>query len=286
MAQEIKIGIVILNFNHYNYTIKCVESILKQQGVKTEIVIVDNSSIGNDVDYLNASFENYNHITIIELSQNIGFSRGNNIGIEYLLKKGYRYILVLNNDTLFTAKNILVTAIEKDESSVGLINLRCSHADGSVHYPSLHVRYNVFLCMGKGFLDQIINSIKILIPIPAENNKQQKATELLNNKKYKDVMGCAFILTPAFFEFYNKLYPKTFLFCEEFATAILLEKAGLKSVNAENDYVIHFGGKSTDTGNIRKKLMVKQLWFKSLFKVFPLVFMSYNMINKKMEEER
>ena len=61
-----------------------------------EIIVVGyNDSEASEVSHLRALVG----ITLLEQSQNLGFTGGNNVGIKYAIKKGADAIMLLNNDT-------------------------------------------------------------------------------------------------------------------------------------------------------------------------------------------
>lgn len=114
-----KIYIIILNWNGYSDTIRCVASLLQQSYKNFEILIVDNGSTDGSEAMLKKSFPN---ITLLQTGKNLGFAGGNNVGIGYALKEKARYVLILNNDTLCD-KNLLQTLLEAAQSSskVGIV---------------------------------------------------------------------------------------------------------------------------------------------------------------------
>lgn len=92
------ICIVILNWNGIDDTIECVESLLASSFKAIKIVIVDNGSAENQAERLSKRFPD---VKVIANRENLGYSKGNNIGIEYALsQKNCEYIFVLNNDTI------------------------------------------------------------------------------------------------------------------------------------------------------------------------------------------
>ena len=56
---------------------------------------------------------------ILELKQNLGFGGGNNRGIHLALERGFKYILLLNNDTIVTP-DTLGALVSRAESDPGL----------------------------------------------------------------------------------------------------------------------------------------------------------------------
>jgi GT2 family glycosyltransferase len=92
------IYIVLLNYNSYNDTIECVESLKKIEYKNYKIIIVDNKST-NDSERILSETVGMN-CKVIQSGFNGGFASGNNIGIEYAIKNNAQYVLLLNNDTL------------------------------------------------------------------------------------------------------------------------------------------------------------------------------------------
>jgi GT2 family glycosyltransferase len=91
------IYIILINYNGYRDTIECIQSLSKINYKNFKIIIVDNASTNNSLDYLNEYIEN---CIIIQSKENLGFAGGNNLGIEYAIKNGAEYVLLLNNDTI------------------------------------------------------------------------------------------------------------------------------------------------------------------------------------------
>jgi O-antigen/teichoic acid export membrane protein/GT2 family glycosyltransferase len=87
------LSIIIVNYKSQDYLMKCLCSIRKYlKDVGHEIIVVDNASGKGCLDLIK---EEFSEIIFLENSENIGFSRANNQGIE--VSSG-EYILLLNND--------------------------------------------------------------------------------------------------------------------------------------------------------------------------------------------
>jgi len=90
------LSIIILSWNTKEILKKCLESIAKNnQGVKIELIIVDNGSTDGSQQYLK-TLKNKN-LKLILNKENKGFAGGNNQGISKAVGK---YILLLNSDTI------------------------------------------------------------------------------------------------------------------------------------------------------------------------------------------
>ena len=86
------ISVVILNWNGGTYIRDCLDSIFDQDYSTLEIIVVDNASTDGSQEIVRRE---YRDVTLICNQKNLGFGRGNNIGIR---RARGDYILVLNND--------------------------------------------------------------------------------------------------------------------------------------------------------------------------------------------
>ena len=105
-----KIFVVVLNFNGAATLPACLTSILQSDYPNFEIVVVDNDS--KDESFEQAK-TNFSRLHFIKNSSNIGFSKGNNIGIRFALEKFADHVFVLNNDAILkktTLSSLLDTA--------------------------------------------------------------------------------------------------------------------------------------------------------------------------------
>jgi GT2 family glycosyltransferase len=112
-----KVTILLLNYNRYNDTIECIDSLNKCTYQNYEIMIVDNCSTDESFESL---VSKYSTIEIIRTEQNEGYTGGINWGLKYILeKKKTEYILILNNDTLVETGFLepLVNALENNEQA-------------------------------------------------------------------------------------------------------------------------------------------------------------------------
>lgn len=86
------VSIIILQYNGINLVDRCLKSLKKTRYKNYEIIIVDNKSTDNSVEFIK---KNYPEIKLIENEKNYGFAEGNNIGAKYA---NGEYIVFLNND--------------------------------------------------------------------------------------------------------------------------------------------------------------------------------------------
>jgi len=67
-----------------------------------DLYLVDNGSSDGTSDFIKEFQKKYDNIKLIQNPENLGYSKGNNIGLKEVLKGDYQYIGLLNNDVLFT----------------------------------------------------------------------------------------------------------------------------------------------------------------------------------------
>lgn len=111
-----RISFVILHYNTFEDTVKCVESILKLTHQSTEdisIIVVDNGSPNGTGDLLKKKYGNTEKIDVLLLKKNMGFASGNNVGFVFANKNYHPDFIVLsNNDIVISQKNFIDKMIE------------------------------------------------------------------------------------------------------------------------------------------------------------------------------
>ncbi len=118
-------SIIIVNYNTFDLTSKCIKSIYKHENQNNyEIILVDNASTECEA----IKFKNiFPDITLIESNTNLGFAGGNNLGIKQA--KG-KYILLLNSDTQLINNAVTIAKDILDH------NLNIGVLSGQLQYPS------------------------------------------------------------------------------------------------------------------------------------------------------
>lgn len=108
------VSVVVLNYNGRSILKECLDSILSQNYPNFEVLLVDNGSKDNSLEFVRESYQD-TRLKIIENGANLGVSEGHNAGIRKA--KGI-YILFLDNDTWIEEKCIenLVTTLESDQT--------------------------------------------------------------------------------------------------------------------------------------------------------------------------
>ncbi len=133
MAKELKVSIIILNYNGHEDTLECLKSLkgLLTDNCRVEVVVVDNGSTDSSPESLSNFQLSTSNFQLIKNKKNLGFSGGNNVGIKYALKNKADYLLLLNNDTLVD-KSLLLQLIKAAENyeKAGILSPKIYFAPG------------------------------------------------------------------------------------------------------------------------------------------------------------
>ena len=122
-----KVAIITLTYNKLDKATKPYIDSLYQHTDENlfDLVIVDNASSDGTKEFLDEIKDTHKNITVIKNNENLGYSKGNNIGINFVLDKEYEYIALLNNDILLTPNWLedTIKGFEIDEQ-LGLLSPR------------------------------------------------------------------------------------------------------------------------------------------------------------------
>lgn len=88
--------VIAINYNTADHTVEMVRSLRQADYENLHILVVDNCSQPEDYQKLvDAGLQ----AALIRSEQNLGFSGGNNIGLQVAAEQGAEYVMLLNNDT-------------------------------------------------------------------------------------------------------------------------------------------------------------------------------------------
>ncbi|MDQ6873021.1 MAG: glycosyltransferase family 2 protein [Gemmatimonadota bacterium] len=95
-----RIGVIVLNWNGADDTLACLESLRLAKPTAERVVVVDNASADDSVARIRDwSQRNAMRVDIVVAPENLGFSGGNNLGLELLARDAaITHFLLLNND--------------------------------------------------------------------------------------------------------------------------------------------------------------------------------------------
>jgi GT2 family glycosyltransferase len=116
----LSVYVIILNWNKFDDTKRCIESLKKISYKNAFLIIVDNASSDDSYNQLSKEFPS---ITLLSSPKNKGYAGGMNIGIEYALSEGADFILLTNNDMTYS-ENFLEPLVDlaNNNSSIGIVS--------------------------------------------------------------------------------------------------------------------------------------------------------------------
>lgn len=219
-------AIVILNYNNYNATEKCVKSIFEtKNGLPLLIIIIDNGSLNDSLQILKKKYKDDPTVIVHGLTDNIGFAKGNNVGIEIANDYGCKYCILTNSDIVFGCETInkLLVDIKTMKETV-IVGPRIMSAEGIVQHSSRlsAIRY--------------IDAIEIGRLVKTKQIDEQKICGVRN---VYSVSGCCLAINIDMFKTMGGFDPETFLYNEENIFSIQASRYNYKIYIDTTVSVIH-----------------------------------------------
>ena len=122
-----KVTVVIVNYQVKYYLAQCLHAVLKAlEGIDGEVVVVDNDSQDDSIEYARSKFP---QVTFIENHENVGFAKANNLAIR---RSQAEYVMLLNPDTIVN-EHLLQDCISLLDSNpeIGATGVRMLNENGT-----------------------------------------------------------------------------------------------------------------------------------------------------------
>ncbi|MGL4992295.1 MAG: glycosyltransferase family 2 protein [Sarcina sp.] len=228
-----RVSVIILNYNNYEDTIECIDSFLKNIEENIfDIVIVDNNSTNESINYLNNKYENNPRVNIIVSKKNDGYANGNNVGVKFALANfNNKYICILNNDTIIQ-NNFLRSLINRmdKEINIGIISpMLCEYYDEKIVQSTGGI-----IDLKRGRIDAINHGKHI--------NEVEKI-----DIECDYVGGACLLVRSNIFTEAGFIPEDYFLFFEETEWCIKVKKLGYKIICDTNNFIVHKGSASINS---------------------------------------
>ena len=265
-----KVYIILLNFNGWEDTIECIESIATSAYKNYQIVVVDNNSVNDSMEQFAAwvkkkkcphifySRDESESISLIEEREkehfsektdpiifiqsdfNNGFPAGNNIGIRYgLLKEDGEYFWILNNDT-----------IVNEDSLKEMVSLGDSDEDFGVVGSKLLFYHN------PEFVQTIGNEKVSWKGIGTGQYDGVKDSEDLNGiVKTKSIIGASLLIKKTVIDKIGLMDESYFMYHEESDWCTRARAAGYKLLVTCKSTLLHKEGASTNRKRVVKSFL-------------------------------
>jgi GT2 family glycosyltransferase len=94
-----RILVIVVTYNGLRWLDRCLGSVAGdgrwEMAMTVDLFVVDNDSADGSADYVQAHFPK---TKLVRSAENLGFSKANNLGMQYALDHGYDYVYLLNQD--------------------------------------------------------------------------------------------------------------------------------------------------------------------------------------------
>lgn len=236
---EQMIGIVILNYENWQDTNRCIKSINRNPPRENfQIILVDNAS-KSVPKYNLEEFINTYHVIFIRNKKNFGYNAGNNVGIKKAQELGCSFILISNNDVLFKKNTIQVLCdFLKSNPEVGIVGPKIFDREGCVQKSNL--------CRKTGMKEKYLVRTRANIIF-----KKEYETYFGFDRNYDEifqvyaVLGCCFMMSKSCADAVTPLDEYPFLYEEELILGIKMEQKNFVTIYNPNAVIEHLHGAST-----------------------------------------
>lgn len=233
------IPVILLNYNSSADCRKCVAFLKRQECVALEIVIVDNCSQEDEYTAVKTLCERES-CTFIPAKENRGYNAGNNIGLRYAAKKGYKYALIANPDMEFPQHDYIATllSVMEEKQDVAVCGSNIIDTYGNRQSPKRHTSY----------------SEELLWPIHGIWRRFLRKQLILDGKnQYCDIlMGSCIFVRMSFIEEIGYFDESVFLYCEEVILGKQVKKLGMKMYYCHDISALHAHHESTKGSFVKR----------------------------------
>lgn len=257
-----KIGIILVNYNGADDTMECIRSIQKSTYNDYEIIVVDNCSTDSSYKCLQ-EYRKTHDFTLLQARFNNGFSAGNNVGIEYALKNGAEYVLLLNNDTVIQ-EDCIERLLEVYNNTQG-----CGAAIGKILYYS---NQNIIWYAGGALSDKTARTEHFGYGQSDDENEKRI-------RKVTFGTGCCLLLSRKIIEHIGLLSEQFFLYEEDAEYSYRITNNGYDIIYVPSARIYHKVSASTGQGSpmcqyytVRNKYIFIQECLKGMNKYYAYTY--------------
>jgi hypothetical protein len=256
MENKLPVSVIIVSFNTKDLTHRALQALYNSNKLPEQIILVDNNSQDGSGEMLRSEFP---EVLLIESKENLGFAKGNNLGIKTFASQPY--IWLLNSDTE-TGKNSLEQLVDYMEN-----HPRVGALGPQMIYPNKELQ-----SVG-GFFPSISNVLYYFLPfvyfLPKSWRKKLKSMAIFpqlipeNGLELDYVTGAAVLLRREVLDQVGLMPENYFMYFEETDMCWRMKKNGWEIKVINTDPVMHVYGGSFKTKYDPRRL---QLFQESLIK--------------------
>lgn len=123
-----KASVIVLSWNGVDYLESCLNAVLSQDYADFEVIVVDNGSTDGSADLV---AERFPQVQLIRNERNLGFARGNNIGLRAATGD---VLVLLNQDTVVHDGWLAALVAALKDPTVGIAGCKLLYPDGTLQH--------------------------------------------------------------------------------------------------------------------------------------------------------
>ncbi len=224
-----ELEIIIVNYQTPDLTLNCLKSIFSKNWTnEIDVIVVDNNSKDNSLQIIKNS---YSQIKIIESSKNLGFTGGNNLGLN---ETTANLVLLLNSDTLVKTGALDNLINFANSTDYGIISCQLLNPDGSFQPNGGKLPNLANLLLWLSNLDDLLN-----IPSYQMKNRSDFKTVELGW-----ISGAVMLIKKDVIEKIGLLDENIFMYGEDVEYCLRAKRAGIKVGWTNQAQITHLGGGS------------------------------------------
>ncbi|MCR9174007.1 MAG: glycosyltransferase family 2 protein [bacterium] len=236
-----QLTVIVVNYNVEYFLDQCLQSVRKaSDGLKIEVIVVDNASRDGSVEMLAQKYSDF-HLILNE--DNVGFSKANNQGIDIALGK---YVLLLNPDTVVEESGFRKVIDYMDaHPEAGGLGVRMIDGRGNFLPESKRGLPKPMVAFYKIFgLSRIFPKSKRFGQYHLGHLSEFETAEI-------DILSGAFMLMrKEALDKVGALDESFFMYGEDIDLSYRIQKGGYKNVYFPETTIIHYKGESTKKSSV------------------------------------
>ena len=225
-----QVTVIILTWNGLDYTRACLDSVKAHTDLENgrfQIFVVDNGSSDGTLPYLRG----LDWITLIENKKNLGFVKGNNVGMRVAAADSD--ILLLNNDTVIEQDGWLdeMQHVAYTAADIGIVGCRMVLPNGRFLHAGAYMPTNSFWGQQIGSLEKDVNQYAL-------------------DREVDSVIGACFYIKREVINQIGLLNEAFFSYFEDTDYCYQAAEAGFRTICAGNVTIIHHENVSTTINKV------------------------------------
>lgn len=233
------LGIAIINYNTFEKTVDCINSIFETVKSDYKIYLLDNASPNNSYKELEKAYLGNENVELIKSEENLGYARGNNLLIERAQSDGCDCVLISNNDIVFkdNSVDLLYSQIKKRRSLIVAPKILGTDGKQQLSVKAVKPSFKEYILFSNYVIGNLVSK-----------KRTKKYAEKMFARTASGVYwasGACFMADLKQFKEIGYFDPYTFLYFEEYIISEKAKKRSMEIYYYPDAAVMHHHGAST-----------------------------------------